>query len=415
MRRRFVVLSLVLAPACAWAGPPLTLERVQQLALVSQPSLAAIEANTRALRESAVAEGQLPDPRLKLGVLNVPEDSFALNRDEMTTSMIAIEQMFPGGNKRVLRQRRAEAEAGQSAAEAATQRHLVQRDAALAFLEVVGARQRLTLLAALEAEAAREVEAMRIANAAGRAGQGEVLAARQMLTMSSDRGSELTLDVARARAELARWIGDAADGEVAQALPKWPAPPALARMKADLARHPAHAAQARTVATAEAELALAREATSPDKSVEIGYGARSRQFTNMVSIQFSMDLPLAPKDRQQRGVAARQAQVERAEAMRDDHLRMLAAELAASYAAWQVAGERLQRIDAELLPDARLRAEAVLAAYRSGRGELAPVLEARRAEVEARLTRIAVATLQARARLQLAYFEHLGDEHEAQH
>jgi outer membrane protein TolC len=114
-------------------------------------------------------------------------------------------------------------------------------------------------------------------------------------------------------------------------------------------------------------------------------------------------------------VAARQAQVERAEAMRDDHLRMLAAELAASYAAWQVAGERLQRIDAELLPDARLRAEAVLAAYRSGRGELAPVLEARRAEVEARLTRIAVATLQARARLQLAYFEHLGDEHEAQH
>jgi outer membrane protein TolC len=413
MRFRVLVLSLALAPACASAAPPLSLERVQQLAVMGQPSVSALEANTRALRESAVAEGQLPDPRLKLGVLNVPDDSFALNRDGMTTSMIAVEQMFPGGDKRALRQRRMEAEAEQSAAEAATQRHLVQRDAALAFLELVGVRQRLTLLAALEAEAEREVDTMRIANAAGRGGQGEVLAARRMLTMTRDRGSELQLEAAKARAELARWIGTAADEEVAPEMPQWPAPPPLARMKEQLARHPAHAVQARSVASAEADLALAREATSPDKSVEIGYGARSRQFGNMVSIQFSMDLPLAPKDRQQRGVAARQAQLERVEALREDHLRMLAADLSTAYAAWQLAATRLKRIDAELLPDARLRVEAALAAYRSGRGELVAVLEARRAELDAQLARAEVATQQARARMQLAYFEHLGEEHDA--
>jgi outer membrane protein TolC len=414
MRFRVLVLSLTLAPACAWAGPPLSLERVQQLAVMGQPSVSALEANTRALRESAVAEGQLPDPRLKLGVLNVPDDSFALNRDGMTTSMIAIEQMFPGGSKRALRQRRMEAEAEQSAAEAATQRHAVQRDAVLAFLDLVGARQRLTLLAALEAEAAREVEAMRIAHAAGKGEQGEVLVARQMLVMTRDRGSELQLEAAKARAELARWIGAAADEEeVAPELPRWPPPPTLVQMREQLGRHPAHAVQARSVATAEADLALAREASSPDKSVEIGYGARSRQFGNMVSIQFSMDLPLAPKDRQQRGVAARQAQVEKAEAMREDHLRMLAAELAANHATWQVAGERLKRIDDELLPNAKQRVEAALAAYRSGRGELAAVLEARRAEIDTRLARVEVATQQARARMQLAYFEHLGEEHDA--
>ncbi len=413
MRFRVLVLSLALAPACAWAGPPLSLERVQQLAVIGQPSVSALEANTRALRESAVAEGQLPDPRLKLGVLNVPEDSFALNRDEMTTSMISIEQMFPGGNKRAMRQRRAEAEAVQSAAESATQRHLVQRDAALVFLDLVGARQRLTLLAALESEAAREEEAMRIANAAGKGDQVAVLAVRRMLTMTRDRGSELQFEVMKARAELARWIGAAAEDEVAADLPQWPAPPTLAQMKSDLARHPAHTVQARSVATAEADLALAREASSPDKTIEIGYGARSSQFTNMVSIQLSMDLPLAPRDRQQRGVAARQAQVEKAEALREDHLRMLAAELVTEYAAWQVAGERLKRIDDELLPNAKRRVDAALAAYRSGRAELAALLEARRADLEAQLARVEVATRQARARMQLAYFEHLGEEHDA--
>ena len=412
MRSRFLVFCFVLVPAAVWAGPPLTLARVQQLALESQPSLTAIEAGARAAREGAVAEGQLPDPRLKLGIANVPEDSFALNRDSMTTSYISIEQMFPGGDKRDLRRRRGEAEADQLAAELTTQRHVIRRDAALAYLDVVGAQRQLALLKELQSEIQRQVEAARINTLSGKGGTAEALAARRMATMASDRESELRLQAAKARAELSRWIGAAAEDQVAEGLPDWPPPPSLAQMKAQLGAHPAHAAQARSVTTAEADLALAREATKPDKSIEIGYGARATQFTNMVSIQFSMDLPLAPRDRQDRGVAARKAQVERAQAMEQDHLRMLAAELAALYAQWELVRERLQRVDAELLPDAAQRVEAALAAYRAGRGELGAVLEARSAELEARLTRAALLTQAERARLQLAYFEHAGEEHE---
>ena len=412
MRSRFLVFCFILVPAAVWAGPPLTLARVQQLALESQPSLTAIEAGARAAREGAVAEGQLPDPRLKLGIANVPEDSFALNRDSMTTSYISIEQMFPGGDKRDLRRRRGEAEADQLAAELTTQRHVIRRDAALAYLDVVGAQRQLALLKELQSEIQRQVEAARINTLSGKGGTAEALAARRMATMAHDRESELRLEAAKARAELSRWIGAAAEDQVAEGLPDWPPPPSLAQMKAQLGAHPAHAAQARSVATAEADLALAREATKPDKSIEIGYGARATQFTNMVSIQFSMDLPLAPRDRQDRGVAARKAQVERAQAMEQDHLRMLAAELAALYAQWELVRERLQRMDAELLPDAAQRVEAALAAYRAGRGELGAVLEARSAELEARLTRAALLTQAERARLQLAYFEHAGEEHE---
>ena len=405
------VLILAALPLAASAAPPLTLARVMELAADNQPSLAALQAGVRAGREGAVAEGQLPDPRLKLGLLNVPTDSFALNRESMTTTMVAIEQMFPGGDKRALRQLRADAEADQMAAELDSQRHLLKRDAALAYLNLLGARNQLALIESLQAETERQVEAARIGAIAGKTGQSEILAARQMLTMSRDRESELRLQLARARAELARWIGEAAQDEPADDLPELVAPPPLAELRERLAKHPAHDAQTRAVATAQADLALAREATKPDKSVEIGYGARARQFGDMVSIQFSMELPLAPADRQQRGVAAKQAQVDRAEAMREDHLRMLGAELAALYAEWQVTQERLRRYDAELLPDAARRVDAALAAYRSGRGELAAVLEARRAEIEARLGRILLATQAARARQQLAYFEQ-GDDHD---
>jgi len=52
---------------------------------------------------------------------------------------------------------------------------------------------------------------------------------------------------------------------------------------------------------------------------------------------------------------------------------------------WEITGERTRRFEAVLLPLARERTELALAAYRGGRGELAAVLEARRAEAETQL------------------------------
>lgn len=407
-------LLLGVVPLVAWAGPPLTLARVQQLALENQPALMALQAEVRAGHESAVAEGQLPDPRLKLGLQNVPTDSFALNREPMTQTMVTIEQAIPGGDKRALRQRRVEAEVGRAVAELAAQRHIVRRDAALAYVSLVGLQRQLNLVADLQAETARQVEARRIGAIAGQGSQADVLAMRQMLALVQDRDTELRVQIQKARAELARWIGPAAGDAAEDRLPELAPPPLLAVLEERLARHPAHRAPEADVTLAQADLALAREASAPDKSVEVGYGRRAREFGDMVSIQFAMDLPLFPKDRQQRGVSARQARLQRAQALRENHLRALQAELAALYAEWQGGETRLARYDRELLPDAHCRVQAALASYRAGRGDLGGVLEARRAELEAQFNRQQLATQRARARLQLAYFENSGDPHESE-
>lgn len=417
MRFRFLVAALAGLPVVASPAPPLTLARVQQLAVENQPLLNALQAQVRAGRESAVADAQLPDPRLKIGMQNVPTDTFALNQEPMTQTMVAIEQMIPGGDKRALRQRRTQAEADQAAAELAAQHRSVRRDAAVAFVNLLGARQQLGMIKALQNEAARQVEAARIGNIAGKAAQSEVLAMRQMLTLARDRESELAMQAEQARADLVRWIGAAAEGEPADSQPDAlsASPPSLTELQQAIDAHPSHAAAAGSLAIAAADLALAREATRPDKSIEIGYGRRASRYGDMVSIQFAMDLPLFPKARQDRGIAASLAKLERADALQQAHLRRLRAEVAARYAEWQFSRERLVRIDRELLPDAQARVNAALASYRSGHGELAGVLDARRAEIEVRLTRIKLATQTARARLQLAYFEDLGEFHEHQH
>ena len=72
---------------------------------------------------------------------------------------------------------------------------------------------------------------------------------------------------------------------------------------------------------------------------------------------------------------------------------------------WSTAGRRVERFDALLLPLARDRAQAALAAYQGGRGDLAPVLEADRAVVETELARVQSEAERARAWAGLNYLD----------
>jgi outer membrane protein TolC len=64
------------------------------------------------------------------------------------------------------------------------------------------------------------------------------------------------------------------------------------------------------------------------------------------------------------------------------------ADIAAMVAEWKSDLSRLQRYEGEIVPLARRRSDAALAAYRGLKGSLGDVLGARRAEIEARVPRL---------------------------
>jgi len=111
----------------------------------------------------------------------------------------------------------------------------------------------------------------------------------------------------------------------------------------------------------------------------------------------SFDLPWETGKRQDRDIAAKRLLAEQALAQVEEARRMHEAELRGLYADWQTAGVRIGRFEELLLPLARQRVAAALAAYRGGRGELGMVLEARRAETEARLGSLQAQIERARA------------------
>ena len=408
--RVLAVLALAGWPAAApaQAGVPLTLAEAERLALARSPQIAAQRSMAEAAREMAGPAGSLPDPKLIAGVENVPTegpDRWRLNRDSMTMTRIGLMQEFPQGEKLRLRAERAMQEAARNDVAAAAAALAVRREVALAWLARHHALRQSRAIAAQIDEARLQQATTAALYGAGRASQSDLLTAQATGIELANRATEAALASERARLALARLVGAGeSDRPLASPPDVLALPDAVARL-VDVERQPdlrlAHAQE--TVLSVDAD--VARAARLPDWSAELTYGIRGADYGNMVSLMVRVDLPWSPGTRQDREYASKLKERDAARAQREDLARSREAEVRQMLAEWEAMRVQAVRVRDELVPLAARRVEAALAAYRGGSGALAAVLEARRAELDARLAQIGFEQSAARAWAWLATLE----------
>ena len=388
------------AAAQAQAGIPLTLAEAERLALSRSPQVAAQRSMADAAREMAGPAGSLPDPKLIAGFENVPTegpDRWRLNRDPMTMTRIGVMQDFPQGEKLRLKAERAAQEAARNGVAATVAEFAVRREVASAWLARHYAARQSQAIAAQIDEARLQQSTTAALYRSGRAPQADLLAVQATAIELENRATEAALAAERARLALARYVGAGeADRPLASAPDVLALPDAPARL-VDVERQPeVLLAQAQeTVLSVEAD--VARAGRLPDWSAELTYGIRGADFGNMVSLMVRVDLPWSPGTRQDREYASKLRERDAARAQREDLARVREAEVRQMLAEWEAMRVQAVRVRDELVPLAVRRVEAALAAYRGGSGTLAAVLEARRAELDARLAQIGYEQSAARA------------------
>jgi outer membrane protein TolC len=253
------------------------------------------------------------------------------------------------------------------------------------------------------AQARAEIVAAEGAYRGGRGSQAEVIAAHGTLAALEDRASEFRRRVLTAKTSLARWIGQGAEAPLAAPPPMEGVPLDPAMLERDLSHHPEIQVLAKQEEVASAEARLAQASRTPDWSIEVAYQQRGPSFPNMVSVGVSVPLPWDRGNRQDRETAAKLALAEQARAQREETLRAHIAEVRVMIAEWQNGRERLARYGRDLVPLARERARAALAAYQGGRTSLAELLAARRNETEVRTQAVQLEMETARVWAQLSF------------
>lgn len=377
------------APRAAFAASaPLTLDQATRLAVERSRLLAAKDFAASASKESAVAAGRLPDPVLRVSLDSVPVDGpdrFSSTGDFMTQRRIGLMQELTRARKRQLRAERYEREADKSIAEKAAATAEVQRDTAMAWLARSYAESMAAAVSEQAAQAKLEVEASEAAYRAGSGAQAEIFNARSALAELDDRASEMRRRVSDATIRLARRVGDAAQRPLADRPAAIGIPFDQGALEAQLADHPDIAVLGvqEEIGQTEAQLALADK--TADWRVEVAYQQRGRAYSDMVSIGLSVPLQWNQKNRQDRELASKLAQVEQLKAEREDMLSERVAEVRAMIIAWRTVLERHARYERELIPLAQSLAVAQLAAYRGGKGTLGDVFAARSAALSRRI------------------------------
>ena len=385
---------------------PLTLAEVEERA-AGDPGIERFRHEARAMEEDAVAAGELPDPQLTTELLQFPLDRPGFQQDEMTQIQLGLRQTFPRGDSRQYRSQQQRAQAGVKKALAGNRKKEIIREARNAYLQLVLEHRRQAVLEDSRDLFENLVAMTERSSASGMVSRQDVMRAELELERLEDRILEARQRRDRARASLARWIGEAVyrplpDGGFPE-LPDW--------KDQDLTDHPRLAASRARIRASDQAVSLAEEAYKPEWSVQIGYGLRTNTAVanrHRLGAMVSVDLPLFTGNRQDRRLSARQSEREAAVRQRDETQLALEREVNAAMADRERLRERDTRYRDRLLEVANANAEAAEKAYSAGTTDFTALMEARLLALETRLESLRITMERKQARAQLLYL--LGED-----
>ncbi|MCR5870047.1 MULTISPECIES: TolC family protein [unclassified Sphingomonas] len=400
-----VVAALLMVPLCAPAASaqtqaatePLTLERALELGGASSPNMAAASSGVRAAEAQRRAAGLRPNPEVSVETENVvgsgPYRSFDAAE---TTAMMSMPLEL--GGKRSARIAVADAQTARANLEVAVAGADLRLRVTQAFIEAVAAERRVGVARDQVGISSEALRAAQVRVRAGRASPLEEQRAEVTRINGAAAAERAERAAALARANLGRLIGRepgtlALDwfDRIGGLGPRLPA-----RAEGTLALAAARA----DVATADAQVRLARSQRVPD--LTISAGARRLEETNDVAAVFGVSVPIQLFNNGRANLDAARAQRDQAEAQR--RIALLDADQAIATAETDLANAETNARTATgpALAAAQEAARIARIGYREGKFGQLDLLEAERTLAETRATAVdAIAAYHdARARLE---------------
>ena len=404
------VLSSLSLSVMAGPNDPLSLGEAEQLALDTDPVTRGLNAGAEGFEDLAVAQGQLPDPKIKLGMMNVPVNSFAVDAEPMTQIQVGVQQMFPPGETLRYRREYTEAMADVEKAKILERKLKLLREVRQRYLDLYYRsnadrilQQNRTLFSDLVAITQRQY-------AAGRDNQHDVLRAQLELSLLDDRIMDMEQQEEVARAGLARYVVyEQASRPLPEAFPELKGIPPRDQVRQNLPDHPLVMIEDAAIDAGKKKVAEAEQQYKPGWSVDVTYGNRNGMNADgsgrpdMLSAMVMIDVPLFTNKRQDKKLSAARKQNLAQRFSRDDRLLELSSMLETEYSNWTRLRERLDLYRQRASLDARANAESTLNAYQSDTADFTTLMRAQLTELNTQLDMLRIHVELAKAQARLLY------------
>jgi outer membrane protein TolC len=364
-----VLLGLVLSPVYAAS---LTLVQAEKAALMQSPELKSFHARNHAIEADAIVADQFADPKLMLGTINVPVDSFNFDQESMTQIQVGLIQIFPHGHslhyKSLKKQFLAHSEFEKGQLSTAQ----ILLELRVSWLNLYYWQHAKWIVFSQKRIFRHLIEVTESMLANNKAQQKDVIRAQLELTNLDDELIDINQQIATSRAQVARWIGPAlAKKAQPNRLPHWSRLPNLANLQIKIKHHPELGIDEAIISANHAEMKFAQEQYKPGFTVSAMYGFRQgdnfdgSKRSDFLTAQVSVDLPLFTHNRQDKVVKASQENMLASEQDKMSHYRQLNKLLSTQYATWQQQKKRVRLYQLKLIPESKHYAQATLTAYQN--------------------------------------------------
>ena len=404
---QIITFSALLISFSVHAEQILTIEYAVQTALERDALINVYRSRADAYREQSIAEDTLPDPKIKLGLMNVPTDTYAMNQEPMTQVQLGIQQMFPRGNSLAIKSQRAITMSMAEDARMENQRRKITREVRETWLELFYWLNAEHVVSKNRNLFSKLVSVTKQQYAAGRQKQQDVIRSELELGMLDDRELKIKTKLEITRAKLAKYIGDDfSKDSLDKTLPEFNI---SQNDNSWLNKHPLMSMEQAMVKSSEKNVELAKQSYKPSWMVDLTYGKREAAINgteraDFISAMVMFDLPLFTGDRQDKKVAASKFRLNSALNSREERKRDLNRMWQVNLSKEKRLSQRIKKYKTVLVPKANENTNAALYSYQSGRGAFTALMRAQIIELETQLRALRLDVDHKKAQAQLLYF-----------
>lgn len=383
------------------------------------------------LEAESIKSGELDNPKLSLGLANMPLDSLDFNQEAMTQLKFSVSQMLPRGDSLSLKketwQRKSKAAQVKQYQRAAQ----IEREVSLTWLALFEAKQSIALIEANRGlfEQLLEVSQASYSSALGRTSQGDIIKVELELIRLEDRLASLALIKDAKYVQLSHWLGEES----------WPEPKSLPQvtlkqahfypreqidldengqtldsaisdrtLSQQLTLHPNLMALDEKAQLAQVKMSLAKQAYQPQWGINASYGYRDDAENGMsrsdfLSLGVTLDMPIFSKIAQDAGVKSKQLALNAIAFEQALALKQMLAKYRVIQSKVAKLNQRHHLYQSSLIPQLKQQEDILLAAYKSNEGPFSDVIKARIESLNAKIQALVISVALQKQKVEFNY------------
>lgn len=422
---RLIVVLVSTYSFATFAG--ITMQDAINIAIQDDPWLTGSQLQERALREASKGANSLPNPKLSMGLLNLPSNGFAFDQEPMTQIKVGLSQTFARGDSLAIRQQQLSYQADQHPHQREDRKAKIRVTVADHWLDALKADHTIRLIERDRVLFEQLVDIVKASysSAQGNTRQQDVISAQLELARLDDRLTIVNSQRNTALTSLSQWLGASAMQAVFETFTDntpLPLSPNLAvsiealLQRADniallqvLASHPALLAIEQAVKAGDTAVKLAKQKYKPQWGVNASYAYRDddplgQSRADFFSIGITLDIPIFGYTQQDSEVAAFSLTAQAIETDKRLLQQRMLTQMLSLYQQEIRLGQRETGFLTAILPQIQQQAEASLSAYTSDDGSFSAVMHARITQLTAQIDLIDIQIEKFKIQMQLLYF-----------